>query len=561
MKEHISITMGADIAALRKAMEQATSLVQTAMSHIKSIVLGVGAVIGIGLGFKSIADGIGEAVRRGKELDSLARESGRTAEEIAILQAQTERAGTSMADAADIAKELAVQWRNAGMGSTFLGDELAYLGLSMDKLRKLTAPEQFDEIAQAINEIVDPVMRAKIAVDLFGSAGAKAVANYQKGDLNTAARLLGKNAMELAAAAKAMASINDAWNRIKKAGEVFFNAIAVKVAPILSAAVARLEEVLPAINAWGTKIGDAINTSVTVLFNAFKGGELFTLLGKGLDVVWQASKSALGAAFMAAVQFLNEALSHVFDVETVGGVLVNSFLYAVNKLASALVSALLGAAAVFIAAFEAGVHKVLGLLPDSFIKAIGGDPDAIKKDAAVPFGERVGREANVLGEQLGMDKWKADIEANAESAAKATKDAFNKTDWSGMWANIAKAGKDGWDANSEGLKGALDDWAKFIEHLKTPLKGLATAGKRPGEEGGKMKIGVGPLGAYDEFRRIGGGIGGAVQNVQQRMYDKLALIAASSQATVTGIQKLVDKNTKGGGGHAAIGGMELKTVQ
>ena len=201
MKDHVQITMGMDIAALRKSMDAAKQLVEQAVSTMKKTFLALAGAVGVAFGFKAIAEGIGAAVRRGKELDMLARETGRTAEEIALLKEVTHRAELSMADAAEVAKTLGENWRESALGATQFAGQLHVLGLTTEQLSKMSTAEQFATIAGAINKLRDPVMRAKLAYDLLGASGQKAVANFQSGDLERAARLLGKNAMDLAASA------------------------------------------------------------------------------------------------------------------------------------------------------------------------------------------------------------------------------------------------------------------------------------------------------------------------------------------------------------------------
>jgi hypothetical protein len=128
-----------------------------------------------------------------------------------------------------------------------------------------------------------------------------------------------------------------------------------------------------------------------------------------------------------------------------------------------------------------------------------------------------------------------------------------------MWAEVAEAGKDGWDANNAGLKEALAKWGAFVEKLRKPIEVSGKGGKGAGEgtKGGPINAGYG-INAFDKFRRVGGGMQAGVVNIQQKMYDKLAEIAYSAAASAEGTKALVARATSGGGGR---GGMELAGVR
>lgn len=832
MTEHVSITMGMDIAALRKAMDQATALVTSAMRTIKGVVLGVAAVVGLGLGFKSIAEGIGSAVRRGKDLDSLARETGRSAEEIAMLYEQTQRAGTSMAEAADMAKELALKWRDSALGATTLTTRLQLLGLSAEQLKRLSLSEQFDLIARAINQLPDQVQRATLATELFGSAGAKAVANYQagslvqnaalpwkaaamgaasfqakleelgvdasklvrmplsdqldtitrslgripreseraraavaifgaegarilgripseaeaaagaisaagakagklqggadvsrimggqwrtsaasaasfkaqmdqlglsarrlmglslpaqfdavaqainrlpsqaqrvkvatelfgaagakavasyrSGDLATAARLMGRNAMELAQASKSMALIHDAWERIKRAGEVFFNTIAARIAPILQSAVTKLEALLPKVQEWADRIGNAIRVAVAVAMGLFEEGRI----GEALRLSFEIALRWLADALLQTVIFIGRVLGHT--------------LVAAGKLLASpgLVDALVATAkAVGTTLYEAGNILVRLLTDSNLYKAIWAGMKYAMSPVAEAFGSSLAEKIEKV--RLGLmavlhpkeaeqaaeiDRYEAmrksgrkmgtgdtEFEAQAKRAQEAMKDPKTMAFWRqmekvrgllgplknvevgiaadslkqleestgkvadklvGMWDVASTKIGDAAGKAREAWKGVKWDVAPFNKTMQeigkmwresgvkmftdptlvAKLQKLIADAQKKGEQilaaqkkadaapgGGRVvRPGFGGEGAYDEFRRIGGGLSSAVVNIQQRMYDKLALIANTSAQQVGLTQRLVDLYAGGKtlpAGAPGRSGLDLRGVQ
>jgi len=530
----------------------------------------------------------------------LARETGRTAEEIALLTEVVHRAELSMGDAASIAEALGNNWRESAVGATQFAGQLALLGLSTEKLLKLSTAEQFDVIATAINKLRDPVMRAKLAYDMFGAAGHKAVANYQSGDLQRAAQLMGKNAMQLAAASGFMARLNDAWTRIKKVGEVLFGGIASKIAPILMLVADRMENILPMVSEWGTKIGTFLVNAVKVLYQAFKEGKLMMVFKTGMEAAIRSVANYLLASFRASIQFLSTMLRDIFGGGAIGTSLKEAFLAAVWAIPKAWAEIQLYVAAGLMTV----VQTAFGLVPDllseaaenfstiimSFMpwwaKALKGlyeifksgkisfDMDAVLDKAKQAIGATKkwmsGKDADTFGQKFQRNYdfvktvspigWIAEyagkkFEEHVKAAAAAFKDAdFSKAFDEAVATFKRTVGEDpfkseeAWNRFKQLNKGLV---ARFGD-IKLP-----DSAKRPGEgsKGALVNLGLGGENGFDEFRRVGGGIGGAVQNIQQRMYQKLESIAQNAAAQVDLTRQLVARNTGG------VKGMELAGVK
>jgi hypothetical protein len=512
-------------------MEQASQLVQAAVAGMKKAFLALAAVTGVALSFREIAQGIGQAVRRGKELDMLARETGRTAEEIAMLTEATHRAELSMADAASIAQTLGNNWREAEVGATGFAGQLSMLGIEVGALQKMSMPEQFALIAERINQIKDPVVRAKLAFDLLGDAGRKAVANYQSGDLQKAAELLGKNAKDVAGAAALMARISDAWNRIKRSGEAFFDQIATKIAPYIEQVATFLEETLvPAAVKFGEKIGNAMKYVLDVIQGAFASGKVGQLVSLSLQT-----------AFAMAIDYLISGLKFAFDV---AGQLFKA-IWDFTDLADGLLLVLGGAAAGFAAAvlkalsyvftlvlttLEYGVQAIVAPIV-KLLNKLGMDIEYAKSswseiwqknEKASPTGQLAGKVGKIA--QEGIKEGAGALTQGIPAAAKEIQNILAKTKFENL--------------NLLGSKERMDELGKLAKELATigaaktaeaEKKALKNA-KRPGEGGVAIAKGMGGEASFDEFRRVGGGIGGKVAGIQQRMLDKLSEIAANTKA-------------------------------
>lgn len=543
MKDHVQITMGMDIAALRKSMDAAKALVEQAVATMKKTFLALAGVMGVAFGFKAIAEGIGAAVRRGKELDMLARETGRTAEEIALLTEVVHRAELSMADAADIAKTLGENWREAQLGATQFAGQLNILGLSTEKLAKMATAEQFATIAGAINKLRDPVMRAKLAYDLLGSSGQKAVANFQNGDLERAARLLGKNAMDLAGAAKVMARINDAWSRIKKSGEAFFNQIAGKIAPYLERAASFIEETLvPAAVAFGEKIGNAMKYVLDVIQGAFASGKVGELLSQSLQTGIAAGIDYLVSGFAYAFEIAGKLFKQIWDFTELGTGLMLVMGGAAAAFATGIIKALDIAITGLLSLLEYGFQEIVsGLLEkvglsDLFAKSSLEDIHKRRKQDSEIGGLGALAKRTGEGAQVGLREGMKELLAGIPKAAKTMQEILAQTDFK----NINLMGsKEKMDALGKLAAELAKVGAKIAADAEKKVKAAAV---RPGgDKGPTVKGMLGGEGSYDEFRRVGGGVSGAITNIQQKMYDKLAAIANSAAQQVTATQQLVSR--------------------
>jgi hypothetical protein len=586
MKDHVQITMGMDIAALRKSMDAAKSLVENAVAGMKKTFLALAGVVGVAFGFKAIAEGIGAAVRRGKELDMLARETGRTAEEIALLTEVVHRAELSMADAADIAKTLGENWREAQLGATQFAGQLNILGLSTEKLAKMSTPEQFATIAGAINKLRDPVMRAKLAYDLLGSSGHKAVANFQNGDLERAAQLMGRNAMAIAEARRHMARLNDAWNRLKRVGEVLFGGIASKVAPMLMVAAEKLESILPTVSDWAQRVGKFLVEAAAIVIQAFKEKKAMELLKLGVQAVMRSAGTYLMAAFKAALEFFSVVIQQVFGGGAIGTALKESFLAAVWAIPKAWAEVQVTIAAGLMTAVETAFNlapKILATAAENFstiimsfmpwwAKAIKGLYKMFKEgkisfdfDAMIEKGKKaVGAVSSWLKGNADSDEmsigqrfkknydfvkavspigWIAEYAGKKfEEHVKAAVAAFKDADYSKAFDDAVAKFKKTVGEDPFKSKEAWEKFQKLNKQLLANFK-MPVLGKESGEysKGPTVKGMLGGEGSYDEFRRVGGGVSGAITNIQQKMYDKLAAIANSAAQQVTATQQLVSR--------------------
>ena len=122
-----------------------------------------GRMVGWAKEIIDLGDGIGKASQR----------VGVSAEEWQKLQYAAERSGAGAANVETAFKTMTKTIFDASTGSKTAAQSLAFLGLSVDKLRGMAPEKQFGEIAKRLSLVKDHTEKASIAQKLFGESGAQ----------------------------------------------------------------------------------------------------------------------------------------------------------------------------------------------------------------------------------------------------------------------------------------------------------------------------------------------------------------------------------------------------
>lgn len=106
-------------------------------------------------------------------LAELSVRTGESAAKLSVLLGLFEATGGSV-DTLETALERSREvLREAASGSVSARNHLAQLGLTVDQLRDRDAVELFDQLAQGLDRVADPALRAELAAKLFGSASER----------------------------------------------------------------------------------------------------------------------------------------------------------------------------------------------------------------------------------------------------------------------------------------------------------------------------------------------------------------------------------------------------
>jgi hypothetical protein len=155
------------------------------LDGVESAAKKFGAALGAALSLNNItaaAERVGQTASR---IQDLAVKTGISAEAVQRLDFVAKQTGSSF----DLmAKGIAQMSNRLVEGDKSAVGSIAAMGLSVEKLRAMSPDQAFVTIAAAIQKIPDPMMQTKVAMDLFGRAGAELLPVIKSGITDIAAQ-------------------------------------------------------------------------------------------------------------------------------------------------------------------------------------------------------------------------------------------------------------------------------------------------------------------------------------------------------------------------------------
>jgi hypothetical protein len=463
----IQWSVGLDTVNFSKALNGIGKAVEGQTKTMRNMLLGVAGVFGVGFGVKEIGGLIGRSLELGKNLESLSRESGFTAGQINLMTHALDRSGMSAEGATAIMSGLREKLFQAQEHLGGTQQAFQALGLSMEEMRGMAPEKQFETLAIAINSVKNPLMRTQAATAMLGAEGAKAIANFQVGDIEKSAKLFGKSIRGMDAGAANLARAHDAMKRITSTGQEFFNAMVAKLAPTFEAVATKLEDLIPSFLEAAEKFGNKIQGAFEVLIGLIKTGQI---------------TEALKLSFEIAVRYMADKLVQTF-----------SFMFKFLQ-----------------TGFMKAIHNLVSFLEGALLKAL---VTAMKPLTWLP-------------KWLGGNEWKqfSEIE-NKKAEGKFKPEVITGGDIAKMWDDAAMgifSDPALGDRLGKLFKDSAKTGAKVIETVTKAAKA-----NRPGEIPGKGLF-YGPIiTAFDSFRKVGANIGAGVMDMPRRQLDKLTEISST----------------------------------
>jgi hypothetical protein len=119
-----------------------------------------------------------EGSKLGGEFLDLSRNTGVATEKLLLYRVAAERSGANLEDLTGAIKESNEKIREAADGNEKLS--AIYKALGVDARKAATEPAAaFDQLAATVSKIADPVLRAKVANELFGSSGEDLISTFK----------------------------------------------------------------------------------------------------------------------------------------------------------------------------------------------------------------------------------------------------------------------------------------------------------------------------------------------------------------------------------------------
>lgn len=271
---------------------------------------GIGLASGQIISFSALAQGlqtsfqkVWSAIERGGRLSDLSNRTGESVKSLFQLQAAFDLVGIRAEGVSPMLLRLQRMMGGVDEQGNKTDDVLAELGLNLDRLSQMNAPQKLLEVANALNKIGGD-RAANLASKLFGRDGAGDIMQIAR-DAKEFAQSLKDTAAEasmMQRTASAFDKIGDTVNQIKRKLDSFWTGIAEGAAPAIQTVVDWLNEI--DFVGWGQKIGQAINAA----FRMIKDGHLVNLLSKGFLAAVEQFSSFFTAAATSGATFLSVAL-------------------------------------------------------------------------------------------------------------------------------------------------------------------------------------------------------------------------------------------------------------
>jgi hypothetical protein len=241
--EPLNIRITGSSEGLSTALAGAQQKTQGFASSISSSAV-AGAAMGVAFAAANkaidlVADAIGNVLGQFGKIDEIAKQAERLG--VSFRELQGIRLSIGEATGLDTgAIDGAIQKfqvnlaEAAATGAGKAADALRSLGLSAEELLALGPQKAFERIAQQLSAIESPAERMRVAVALFGRAGADMVNALQNGPeaLQRSAEWAQRNLGITDAQADQVERMNDMWGRVVALAESLWQNLAAEVAPV-----------------------------------------------------------------------------------------------------------------------------------------------------------------------------------------------------------------------------------------------------------------------------------------------------------------------------------------
>ncbi len=401
------------------------SMVSAALDAIKSLVGSIVRIVGtVGTAVAAVAvttagilmAGVKKAVDLGAQVVNLRARTGLGAKDQLVFGRAFELAGLDPQVMAMTANRMQGALSGINEEGKDTRNSIAALGLDIGQLRKMTTTEQLEAFGMAIANLKNPADRAAAVMDIFTKRGFGALQFF-----NQMATVLKTAREQFGAAADVMEHNKDKFAFISRAWDGLLHikpqAVFIGVASGMSNALTFFADKINTMDftKLGERIGAALNTGITILYNAFQEGKLWDLAKLGMVAAFTTAGDKLIDVIFLAGAFFKNLLGDTKFISSLGDAIGGAFKVGI---------------AIFLEAFKGvlpdiaeGLGRVFGTISNLL------DPKAYalnKRDAllvttyARDYENKVnvpGQEANAAEALKLMNEAQARIDAREQSGA------------------------------------------------------------------------------------------------------------------------------------------------
>lgn len=285
------LEMGANVASLRRDMDQAKQVVTSASTSITGILSKVSrGFVGIAAAITSafVAGGMKQIVDAGDKLRDLSFATGQSVEQLSFLDYAAKQSGSTVESVSQLYARFSKNLNDIANGSgKNAARALKDLGLSFEELSGLNLTQQISKIGDALNRIENPARRAALGQEIFGKAfraNAALILEGEQGVARLAERFDELGGVVTREQTDKFDELNDAINDLAVANQRAARSITAFLAPALTALLNTTANAAAKAPGFFDKMGDALDNFVlrgarrlniiTSAFERFKG-ELF----------------------------------------------------------------------------------------------------------------------------------------------------------------------------------------------------------------------------------------------------------------------------------------------
>lgn len=238
---HLELTAQDKTQAAFRSLQKSLSSVTDTLSHVRGKFMAFAAVSGFGVMMKS-------AIDSGAEIEKLSKMLGVSTESLSQFRHVAEVSHVSF-DA--LTKGWRLMEKNVSLAAEGTGaakDALKELGISVSELKNLKPEDQFAVLADAMARIENPTDKVRLAMQIFGRAGAELIPIMDGGSkaIQAAREEADKLGLTLnETSSHQLAQAHEAMVRLKSAFAGAANTLAITFAPALAVIAEGLTIILP----------------------------------------------------------------------------------------------------------------------------------------------------------------------------------------------------------------------------------------------------------------------------------------------------------------------------